>query len=255
MRRFFLWVLPLTASLAAIVVFASGFYLGVRGGAGTPVSVTTGPVAARSPNGPLQFVILGDSVARGTGDATGLGIGGNLDRELRSRRIAHKPPVNLAVNGARTKDLLTLLESHSVQTIVAQSDLVIISIGGNDLFGAAAMSNRERRPIINDPENVMSEVAGHVEQVVRRVRSIRPQGRIVFIGLYNPFVKTVDGALVSRAVAEWNARLLRMFEGDPQFTLLQTSDLFSHHDRLSVDRFHPGQEGYALIARRIAEGM
>jgi lysophospholipase L1-like esterase len=36
---------------------------------------------------------------------------------------------------------------------------------------------------------------------------------------------------------------------------VQTSDIFASHDRLSADRFHPGDEGYALIARRIADGI
>jgi len=34
---------------------------------------------------------------------------------------------------------------------------------------------------------------------------------------------------------------------------VQTSDLFAFRDRLSFDHFHPANEGYELIARRIAE--
>jgi len=56
-------------------------------------------------------------------------------------------------------------------------------------------------------------------------------------------------------VNRWNARLAGRFENDPNLTIVQTSDLYSHHDRLSFDRFHPGGEGYRLIARRIADSI
>ncbi len=41
--------------------------------------------------------------------------------------------------------------------------------------------------------------------------------------------------------------------GDPNVIVVQTADLFQWRDRLSLDRFHPGTEGYVLIARRIAD--
>ena len=37
--------------------------------------------------------------------------------------------------------------------------------------------------------------------------------------------------------------------------VVQTADLFTWRDRLSLDRFHPGDEGYTLIARRIADAF
>jgi lysophospholipase L1-like esterase len=61
--------------------------------------------------------------------------------------------------------------------------------------------------------------------------------------------------MVSKFVNCWNAALMERFEGDPNFTLVQTADLFSHADRLSFDRFHPREEAYRIIARRIAEGL
>jgi lysophospholipase L1-like esterase len=88
-----------------------------------------------------------------------------------------------------------------------------------------------------------------------RIRTVNPKARIFFIGLYNPFLATPYGKTLNPYVNRWNARLVERFGGDADFTLVQTSDLFSHHDRLSLDRFHPGGEGYGLIARRIADGV
>ena len=75
------------------------------------------------------------------------------------------------------------------------------------------------------------------------------------IGLYNPFAATPGGPFLSALVNRWNGKLLERFGSDPNLTIVPTADLFSHHDRLSLDRFHPSDEGYALIAQRIAESM
>jgi len=70
-----------------------------------------------------------------------------------------------------------------------------------------------------------------------------PSRRIVTDHLRSSVVVIGDGM--------WHTR----FGGDANVTIVPTSDLFSHHDRLSLDRFHPGDEGYQLIAERIAESM
>jgi len=90
---------------------------------------------------------------------------------------------------------------------------------------------------------------------VSTVRRANPTARIFLIGLYNPFVTTPFGPWLSPLVNHWNARVTERFANDPNFTLVETSDLFSHRDRLSLDRFHPSDEGYALIARRIADSL
>jgi lysophospholipase L1-like esterase len=138
-----------------------------------------------------------------------------------------------------------------VQQILRDANVIIISIGGNDLWGG----NDWRNAAPGDAESKMTDVLGRIDQVVQRIRGVNPRARIFFIGLYNPFVSTPEGKLLSPLVNRWNARLLEQFGNDANFTLVQTADLFSHRDRLSVDRFHPGGEGYELIARRIAESV
>ena len=87
------------------------------------------------------------------------------------------------------------------------------------------------------------------------VRGANPQARIFVIGLYNPFVSAQFGKMLTPFVNRWNAKLVERFAKDPNIVVVQTSDLFAFHDRLSFDRFHPSQEGYALIARRIADAL
>jgi lysophospholipase L1-like esterase len=176
-------------------------------------------------------------VAHGAGDESGLGIGGHLDQELDDRKIPAENTVNLAIDGARTPGLIEQLSHRNVQQVIAKSQPVIISIGGNDLFGAADW----RSGIPADPEAIMSRVMDNVATIVGTIRQANPRGRIFLVGLYNPFNDTPYGRALNPYVSRWNGRLRERFAGDRNLTIVETEDLFSHRDRLSVDRFHPSK--------------
>ena len=239
--------------IAATAAFGAGFYSFLRGDTGKPVDIMPPrPIAAQPlQTGVMTPIIIGDSLARGTGDETGLGIGGRLTDELKRRGINAKPAVNLAVNGARTNDLLGRLQSRNVQTLLAQSNVIIVSIGGNDLWGGTDWRSAPPR----DPDAVMQNVLDRIDGIVKVIRDVNPKGRVFIVGLYNPFAATPYGATLTALVNRWNAKLIEHFATDTNVTIVETSDLFSHRDRLSFDRFHPNQDGYALIARRIAESL
>lgn len=251
MRRFLTWYLPLFAAIVGVGVFAGGLYAYLSGNVGEAVGVSGRAVAGQAPRGVVVPLILGDSLARGTGDETGLGIGGRLGPELQKRKIKAKPAVNLAVNGARTADLLQQLDSRNVRTLISQSDPIIISIGANDLWGGTDWRNAPPR----DPDAAMAVVLERIDRILHIVREANPKARVFLLGLYNPFAATPFGPRLTALVNQWNGKLLERFGGDANVTIVPTSDLFSHRDRLSLDRFHPGDEGYALIAERIAESL
>lgn len=231
-------------------VFAHGFYSFARGDTGTPVNITAPPrVDATAPKGMVAPIILGDSLARGTGDESGLGIAGRVVEELRRRKIPTQNAVNLAINGARTADLLKQIDSHNVRVLLGQANVIIVSIGGNDLWG----DNNWRNAPPSDPQAVMNTVLDRVTRAVTAVRGANPNARIFVIGLYNPFVNTPFGGTLTPFLNDWNAKLIERFARDPNIVVVQTADLFNWRDRLSFDRFHPGNEGYAMIARRIAD--
>ena len=254
MRRFLFWHLPILASLTAVLVFGYGFIAYVRGDRGVPVDFFQQPArttTSAAPRALIAPVILGDSLARGAGDERGLGIHGRLDAELGRRGLRHRRTYNLGVNGARTPELLRQLQSANVQQVLRDSNVIIVSIGGNDLWGGTDW--RSAAP--PDPDAVMGAVEDRIAAAIKSIRSANPRARIFFIGLYNPFASAPNGRMMTALVNRWNARLLERFGGDPDFTLVQTADLFSHRDRLALDRFHPGGEGYQLIAQRIADGL
>jgi len=252
MRRVLFWFLPITIAIVAAILFGAGFYSFLRGDIGTSVSVAPASrVVTAAPRQQIAPIILGDSLGRGAGDESGLGIGGRFVEELRHRKIDTKNIVNIAVNGARTRDLITQLDSRNVRTLLAQSNVIIVSIGGNDLWG----DNNWRNAPPRDPEGTMKDVLGRVEQIVKTIRASNRSARIFVIGLYNPFITTPFGKILTPFVNNWNALLIERFASDPNIVVVQTADIFAFRDRLSFDRFHPGDEGYTLIARRIADAI
>ena len=251
MRRLLYWYVPAGAALISAAVFAHGFYSFARGETGTAVDIAPSRrAAAAPPAGTIAPIILGDSLAKGTGDETGLGIGGRLVDDLRQRKFKTNNIVNLAVNGARTGDLLQELQGHNVRVLLAESNVIIVSIGGNDLWG-----DNFRNAPPRDPEKILDSVLDQIGRAVAEIRDANPRARIFVIGLYNPFISTPMGGLLTPLVNEWNAKLIERFARDSNLVIVQTADLFRWRDRLSADRFHPGDEGYALIARRIADAF
>lgn len=226
-------------------MFAWGGYTALRGGAGQSVSEPA-PAAAVPTPGLDRILILGDSLGRGTGDDTGKGIGGNLEEQVPDAEI-----VNVAVNGSKTTDLLATLERPSVLRLAGESDVIIVSIGGNDLFRETGGPDRQLTS--DDAIEVFQGVGRRVQAIVQTLRESAPEARIFVLGLYDPFRD--EQGLTAEAVARWNAGLAMAFAGDPRITVVQTADLFVDRDRLSSDQFHPGAEAYALIARRIGDAI
>ena len=245
--------MPIGVALIASGVFAAGFYSFVTGDTGEPVGPTPSRLSPSFQPSRTQLVtlVIGDSLARGTGDESGLGIGGRLVDELKKTRPNVRAPINIAVNGARTPDVEEQLTHHNVQVLIAESNVIVVSIGGNDLWGGTDW----RAVALRDPNAFMADVLNHVTKIVTTIRAANPTARIFLVGLYNPFVSAPFGKRLSFFVNRWNAQVTERFANDPNFTLVETSDLFSHRDRLSFDRFHPNDEGYALIAHRIAESL
>ncbi|MGZ5446222.1 MAG: GDSL-type esterase/lipase family protein [Thermoanaerobaculia bacterium] len=236
--------------------------VGVLGGviAGTAISTHDRASAARNlaeararlDDGVLRAVVLGDSVARGAGDERGRGIPGALDTELRELGIRAAAVVNLGVNGARTADLQKLLTQTAARSTVRTADILIVSIGGNDLYG----DPRARLLATLFPDHRQARTLVRVQRIVGRLREANPGVRICLLGLYNPYRRSAAGAWLDRQVNQWDARLIARFAANRGVTVIRIVDLLQRDDRISaLDRFHPGAAGYAAIAGRIASSL
>lgn len=191
-------------------------------------------------DGVFRVAILGDSVAHGAGDESGRGIAGNLDALLLGRHVVQ----NLGIDGARTWNVLRLLRSHATRTTLATCDAVVISIGGNDLYGDSVA----RLTTLIAPSHAMDRAIARVAAIVAAIHRVNPATRVFLLGLYDPY----GTPFLDEQVAHWDARLIERFARDRAVDVVRIADVV----RVSpLDHFHPGAAGYAAIAARVASAM
>lgn len=213
-----------------------------------PSLFRTRPSVTAPDDGIFRAAILGDSVAYGAGDESGRGIARWLDAELTRMRVPADATANLGVNGARTRVVLARLRDAQVRAVLRTADAVILSIGGNDLYG----DSPARLFATLWPERAMDRVLGRVDRVVAGIRRASPAAQIYVLGLYNPYRRRFLDGQVNR----WDARLIERFADAPNVTVVRIADLLDRADRLSPrDHFHPGAAGYAAIAARVAGAL
>lgn len=209
----------------------------------------------------LLVTTLGDSLTNGVGDTTGQGYAKRVVERL-GDRLNKKVTIvnNLAVNGAKAPQLLDGLQQTGYRYAIAKSDLILFTIGGNDLFQIAQSggSIAEGGDIsVEELEERLPEVTPKLEEVFKKLRELNPNARIVYVGLYNPFYDLPEMRPGSAVIAAWNAAAYEFAEADGNATVVPTYDLFETNVTryLSQDHFHPNGEGYDRIADRVVQAL
>jgi len=211
-------------------------------------------------NGQIDIVALGDSLTKGTGDRTGAGYIGRVKDKL-SEATGRDVHVinNLAVNGYRTDQMLSDLEKPSVADTLSKADVIIFTIGGNDLF----------KYVRNELDLTSAEITGEdlmksipepmerLDQIFKKLNDINPSAVIVYVGLFNPFLDLDPTRQTSLAIAEWNAKAYTHVNGYENVIMVPTADLFERHllDYLYSDHFHPNDAGYERVAERVVQAL
>ncbi|MGG6313286.1 GDSL-type esterase/lipase family protein [Paenibacillus macerans] len=220
-----------------------------------PSSPAGQPVKA----GAWDVTAIGDSLAKGTGDDSGSGFARRTVDLLGKQGSASKLVNNLGINGLTTERLLPLLGDPGVKYALQQAGIIVLSIGGNDLFdGTEELTAGEHVPSQAEIEAAITASAADFQQIVTQLKKINPQALLVYVSLYNPF-SDLEGMreIGNDAVARWNAMAMKAM-GEYEGTLVvPTFDLFTQNYAryLSGDHFHPNGEGYQAIAERIVQGI
>jgi lysophospholipase L1-like esterase len=257
-RRLVLWFLPAALGLATAAVFAAGFAAALQGRLGEPVDPSATPVptpgagtAIATADGAFRIVALGDSLTRGAGDAAG---GGGYPERVAAalRKMGMTVSVdNLAADGSETGDFLRKMEEADMARRIAAANLILVSIGGNDL----SHSLRSVAPgeAATDPTaTALRDSSINLQRILPLLRKSNPSAPIRILGLYNPFPESFDRRLAKETLLKWNVALEEASYTVSGASVVPTADLFDERpDRLSPDRFHPGPNGYGEISSRI----
>jgi lysophospholipase L1-like esterase len=207
-------------------------------------------------DGKIRMAVIGDSLARGTGDDEGLGFVRRAGNLLKDKGYDVQVLNNLGVNGLRTDALLEKLDEQGVRYVLQQSNFILLSIGANDLFQGGQVLQGEDPPTAEQLAAALPETSKRLQEILKKVKEINPDAQIAYIGLYNPFgdVKELEKP-GNAVVAAWNDAALAILNNEDKMTLVPTFDLFENHlgEYLSSDHFHPNGQGYEQIAVRIAQ--
>ncbi|GIM44984.1 hypothetical protein DNHGIG_05330 [Collibacillus ludicampi] len=215
----------------------------------TAVTTAQIPQTATEKN-EMKVVALGDSLTRGYGDASGKGYVGDVIDQLRTHSHSSISLSNLAINGQTSRQLLQQLGQKEVLRQIQQADVILMTIGGNDL-------NQQGRTIndLNSShiQEILSSYKDNLSHILQQIRSVNPHATLYFVGLYNPYMDVTDANSISQIVRQWNHETADLIAGYSNTVFVPTFDLFQLHEDqyLYVDHFHPNTKGYQRIADRI----
>ncbi|RVT65493.1 SGNH/GDSL hydrolase family protein [Niallia taxi] len=202
----------------------------------------------------LNVVAAGDSLTQGVGDSTGTGGYVPYLQKLfqQEQGIGTVTINNYGVKGNRTDQLLKKIKSAEVKQSISDADMVILTIGGNDIMKVVRdhISNLQ----LDDFTPQMKTFETNLYNVLREIRKDNQQAAIVLVGVYNPFTKWfADVDEMNDIVTEWNRtgeNILTLYD-NTYFVPIEQIFSDTTENLLYTDYFHPNDKGYKLIADEI----
>lgn len=200
---------------------------------------------------PLQVVAIGDSLTHGTGDPSGKGYVGIFVGQLKK---STKPPVrltNVAVSGQRAPQLGSQLKQPNIRQLLKKADIILMTIGGNDLFqGGKTLDHLNDRYIRQSEQDYLA----NLKAIYAAIRALNQTAVVIHVGLYNPFIELKESRLTSSIITQWNADSEKLAFNYKNIIYVSVFDLFQRNvaQKLADDGFHPNAGGYRLIGDRAA---
>jgi lysophospholipase L1-like esterase len=181
-------------------------------------------------DGVMWVVVIGDSLAHGTGDETGKGIPGDLEDDFKERGISADVK-NYGVPGATTWDVEGKLNDDAIRADVANTNAIVLSVGANNVF----QDPEARGRAIRDRDTYAQEILERVAGVVGQIRAINPDAELILLGGYNPLPDHSLSGGISRYVKNWDRLLNKRFESDPLIDVVKTSDIIDSGFKLAAE--------------------
>jgi Lysophospholipase L1 and related esterases len=258
-----MWYSIITVAFVCLIVLATGFYEAIK------VTMTANPQpAAKAPipqnaakatkqpaknSNSFQVLILGDSIAKGTGDEKGKGFAGDLPDSFKSDTSKEVLVTDAGIDGLESQGLLAQLQNKRLDKPIADSDLILVSIGGNDIRNILSLNALAKEDAFKTRQD---SYLNNLKQTLKDLRTVNPNSTIIFLGLYNPYEKITtpeDTSLLN----EWNYNSQQLVESDGKATFIPTNDLMKYNlgRYIAKDGLHPNSAGYQALSNRISKSV
>ncbi|MCC3357101.1 GDSL-type esterase/lipase family protein [Bacillus sp. REN16] len=206
----------------------------------------------------LHIASIGDSLTKGVGDETKQGGYTSLleGKLLGEKDVKSVTLENFGVKGHKTSDLLKRLQNEDVQEGIAGADIIIITIGGNDIMKIVKENLFDLSLNVFQKEQEKYEV--RLRKVLENIRNNNSDAEIVLVGLYNPFGWFIDlSTEINTIVDNWNEGSKNILSEFDHTKFVEVDDVFSQtsDNLLSEDEFHPNAKGYEIMSKRIFEAI
>lgn len=202
----------------------------------------------------ITVVAAGDSLTKGVGDSTAKGgyipyLQSLLEKQ---KGIKGVQVHNFGVSGHRSDQVLSKLRSGEVSNELRNADLVILTVGGNDVMKVIKENFTDLQ--ISKFQTQKDNYERNLTQIMNQIRTENENSAIVLIGLYNPFTKWFsDVQEMNEIIKDWNSTSQSVLNNYRNAYFVEVDQLFSSSTKelLFKDYFHPNDEGYALIADNV----
>ncbi|GAA0488128.1 hypothetical protein GCM10008986_12140 [Salinibacillus aidingensis] len=202
----------------------------------------------------LKIAAIGDSLTQGVGDETeNEGYVGVLRNRLQNSNVDELVIDNYGKRGNRTDQLLTRLkENEDIISSVKNSDVVLITIGANDIMKIVKQNFtslsyemfREEQPAYQK----------RLKEIFETIRQYNSEAHIMLVGLFNPFAQYFeDIPELDKIIMDYNFIGQQVVADYSPATFIPIKDLFINSDKnlFADDHFHPNSQGYELMGERI----
>lgn len=201
-----------------------------------------------------KIVAIGDSLTEGIGDETKSGgYVGILNHTFEDKNLNVKVE-NFGKRGNRSDQLLTRLDKDEISTAIKEADMVLITIGANDIM--KVLKSNFMNVTMEPFQEERVKYIERLKAIVNKINELNPDTQIFFIGFYNPFERHFGEIKeLGMIIDSWNDAGVSLEDEYANVTFIPTKDLFSNAnmDLLAEDEFHPNTSGYKLIAQRVLE--
>jgi lysophospholipase L1-like esterase len=201
-----------------------------------------------------KIVAIGDSLTEGVGDETeNGGYVGILNHTFEDHNL-NVTVENFGKKGNRSDQLLKRLEKEDIASAIKEADIVLITIGANDIMNVLKSNfmNVTMEPFQEERVKYIERLTA----IFNKINELNPDTQIYLIGFYNPFERHFGEIKeLGMIIDNWNDAGKSLAEGYENVRYIPIKDLFSNStvDLLAEDEFHPNTNGYKRMAQRVLE--